>query len=146
MFVIVPIVLDLRPPTSGPLWYRTFPAVSTAHVATVSSHGYVKQIPGRRRGGRGRLGPRAGGPVSGVHLQLVSDRTCGEVVLPGHPSCCQSIQPQDMGWHINLDHCGGRSTGGSMLGVPKVMKVDTSAGVMCALPVLVLVEGWDCLS
>ena len=112
-------MLDLRPPTSGPLGYSTFPAVATAHVATVSSHGYVKQILGRRRGGRGRLGPRAGGPVSGVHLQLVSDRTCGEVVLPGHPSCYRSIQPPDMGWHINTDYCGGRSSCRGLVGDAK---------------------------
>ena len=70
-------------------------------------------------GGAVEVGLGRGSAVLSPESIRSSCRTCSEVVLPGHPSCYRSIQPQDMGWHINSDYCGGRSRGGSMLGDAK---------------------------
>ena len=70
-------------------------------------------------GGAVEVGLGRGPAVLSPEPNSCSCRTCSEVVLPGHPSCYRTIQPQDMGWHINLDQHGGISTGGGSVGDAK---------------------------
>jgi hypothetical protein len=73
-------------------------------------------------GGAVEVGLGRGSAVLSPEPNSCSCRTCNHDVLPGHPSCYRSIQPPDMGWHTNSYQYGGISTGGSMLGVPRVLE------------------------